>query len=105
LFLQGWPADLPVPSVGEKYIDWYDLYITVHRAGGYKSVCATAEGWTAVGRQLGVSPSVSSAPRELKAIYDKNLLPYDEFRASVEIYLGVRVTAIFIITSDWLLYS
>ena len=87
---QGWPADLPMPVVGDKYIDWYDLYIGVHRNGGYKAISSSVDGWTGLTRHFGIAATFTNAPRDLKALYDKNLLPYDEFRSSVEIYLGVR---------------
>ena len=58
--------------------------------GGCRNTNAMADGWTYVAQFLGVDYNAHpNAPRELKLLYEKNLLPYDDFRASVELLLGV----------------
>lgn len=48
------------------------------------------DGWVHVARCLGIPyASFPNAMKDLKTSYEKNLLPYDEFRDQVELYAGV----------------
>ncbi|XP_055342748.1 lysine-specific demethylase 5A-like [Paramacrobiotus metropolitanus] len=86
---QGWPAELVPQKIGNQVIDWCDLYIAVLRLGGFRAVSASADGWAHVASVLRIDyAGQPSAIKDLKALYEKNLLPYDEFRTQVELYLG-----------------
>ncbi|XP_070566475.1 uncharacterized protein [Ptychodera flava] len=64
------------------HINLYQLYMAVQDGGGFHRVCMSPGGWATVYRQsTGIDKSRSSGAQTAKIYYQRNLLPYELYRA------------------------
>lgn len=78
-FMQGKKLPLEMnPVIGNRPISLPSLYLTVAKFGGYKRVMAV-NGWDSIAAALQFHPlEYQTAPQNLRAIYERNLVLYEE---------------------------
>lgn len=68
------------PAVGDRSINLMALFQAVQKFNGYRHVCQT-NAWLQISHSIGLQAQAPSVPVQLKSIYERNLLKFEEFWA------------------------